>query len=145
MSYIDPRDLLNWLARDASFYTNFSIWPFIQAVLEAAAPLQMADVPLSILVQVPLGFEFCHALADVQVVANRPQLLANVRTAVSENRLRLEARPPVPPRSDDDPGWIIDPNDPDAASRSIFGFVERYGALCIQHHPRLNCLAFQCC
>ncbi len=144
MSYIPPHELFNDLIADIESERLVATHAFLRAVLEAAKPPGSEAVQNSP-IRVSLGVHFAHRLARVFVIAHRREQFDALRAAFDDNRLRLEATPRALSERDGEPGFSLVDNPPATIPVTIFGFVERYALLTIEHYPRQDCIGLECC
>lgn len=143
MSYIPPHELFNDLIADIESERLVATHAFLRAVLNAATPGSEAVLNSSI--RVPLGVHFGNRAVVVFLAAHRREQFDALRAAFDDNRLRLDAIPRALAERDREPGLSLVDNPPATIPMTIFGFVERYALLTIEHYPRQDCLVLECC
>lgn len=143
MRYIDPKCLLDSLVTEVRSGVDFSMSPLVATILSATARPGLIGIPHSVLVEVPLGFEFLEEAAEVLVTCSLPQAFENVRDAFDGERIRFEVRSTQTTAATPS-GVNGDVHNP-REDFAIFGIIELYCVLCIRRHARLNCLTFQFC
>lgn len=144
MSYIPPHELFNDLIADIESERLVATHAFLRAVLSAAMP-PGSEAVLNSSIRVPLGVHFGNRAVIVFLVVHRREQFDALRAAFDDNRLRLEAIPRALSERDRESGFSLVDNPPATIPMTIFGFVERYALLTIEHYPRQDCLVLECC
>lgn len=144
MSYIPPHELFDDLIADIESERLVAAHAFLRAILNAATP-PGSEVVLSSSIRVPLGVHFGNRAVIVFLAIHRREQFDALRAAFEDNRLRLEAIPRALSERDRESGFSLVDNPPATIPMTIFGFVERYALLTIEHYPRQDCLVLQCC
>lgn len=144
MSYIPPHELFNDLIADIESERLVATHAFLRAVLNAATP-PGSEAVLNSPIRVPLGVHFDNRAVIVFLATHRREQFDALRVAFDDNRLRLDVAPRALSERDGVPGFSLIDDPPVTIPMTIFGFVERYALLSIEHRPRLDCLSLQCC
>lgn len=119
---------------------------FVHDTIHVAAPIASACAHRSLLVEIPVLKLALDYKADVEIHLGDFQQFERIKGAFKDGRIKFEVRPlRSTSKLESATKRAYERDEHDAVPRAIFGFIGTYGAICIRHHARLDCLVIQFC